>query len=353
MSHYIRQGNTYKVTNTNTLDIQVTLPVGNYIIQEDIYGNLFLEMVESFEINFKLYGDTTRNTTRIIDTFLDRSQSTGVMLSGEKGSGKSLLAKNLSIKAASLGIPTIIINVPWCGERFNSFIQSIDQPCVILFDEFEKVYDSEKQEGILTLLDGVFPTKKLFVLTCNNQWKVDEHMRNRPGRIYYMIDFNGVDKEFVEEYCDDNLNDKQYTQTIQSMIGIFDTFNFDMLKALVEEMNRYNETPQQAMNMLNINPMLCDKDMFDVISVVDNQVIVDPNTLDSKRLRINPLQGSFSIEYYNRADDDKYCCVYFNDTNLKNYDTHSGVFTFINDTGSEVKLLRSHSRYTNYTKLLV
>jgi hypothetical protein len=35
---------------------------------------------------------------------------------------------------------------------------------------------------------------------------------------------------------------------------LFGEFNFDLLKALVEEMNRYNETPQEALEMLNAKP---------------------------------------------------------------------------------------------------
>jgi hypothetical protein len=39
-----------------------------------------------------------------------------------------------------MGVSTIVMNEPWSGERFNAFIQSIRQPCIMLFDEFEKVY---------------------------------------------------------------------------------------------------------------------------------------------------------------------------------------------------------------------
>ena len=131
-------------------------------------------------------------------------------------------------------------------------MQDIDQPCVVLFDEFEKVYDRDGQEAILTLLDGVFPSKKLFVLTCNDKWRVDSHMRNRPGRIFYMINFVGLDEAFIREYCADNLNDKSHTDKIVNIASVFSAFNFDMLKALVEEMNRYNESPQDALRILNV-----------------------------------------------------------------------------------------------------
>jgi hypothetical protein len=81
-------------------------------------------------------------------------------------------------------------------------------------------------------------------------------MRNRPGRIFYMLEFKGLDQEFIREYCTDNLRDaslKNIDQICQTA-GLFSQFNFDMLKALVEEMNRYNETPREAMKMLNAKP---------------------------------------------------------------------------------------------------
>ena len=268
MSYFIRNANTFKVADENALDIQDKLPVGNYTVKQDQFGNMFLEMIDSFELPKKMYGDTTKNSGRILNTYMDRTASTGVLLTGEKGSGKTLLAKSLSIEAAKQEIPTIVINAPWHGDVFNKLIQDISQPCVILFDEFEKVYDEEEQASMLTLLDGVFPTKKLFVLTCNDKWRIDRHMRNRPGRIFYSLEFKGLDQEFIVEYCEDNLNAKQHIDKICQVASLFSEFNFDMLKALVEDMNRYNETPQEVLRLLNAKPE------YDTGSRYEMQVLV-------------------------------------------------------------------------------
>lgn len=219
---------------------------------------IYLEKVDSFEPIKRVYGDTLKNADRILSTFLDRrGKSTGVMLTGEKGSGKTLLARTLTIEAARRwNIPTIIINSPWTGDKFNKLIQDIDQPCIVLFDEFEKVYDDDEQESILTLMDGVFPTEKLFILTCNDKWRVDKHMRNRPGRIYYMLDFRGLEEPFIREYCAENLRPEyqHHTDKIVTIAHLFSEFNFDMLKAVVEEINRYGDTPQEAVRILNVKP---------------------------------------------------------------------------------------------------
>ena len=95
MAYFLKSGNTFRVSSKEAMDLHDYLPAGNYVIKKDPFENLFLEMIDSFEIKGKRYGDLDKNTTRILNTFNDRPATTGVMLAGEKGSGKSLLAKNL------------------------------------------------------------------------------------------------------------------------------------------------------------------------------------------------------------------------------------------------------------------
>lgn len=253
MTYFLKHGNAFTVSTKDSMDLHEALPPGNYVIKKSMQG-LFLEAIDGFENPSKIYGNTLKHASRILDTFSRRPSSTGVMLAGEKGSGKTLLAKVISNQAAQTGIPTIIINSPYCGDEFNSFLQMIEQPTIVMFDEFEKVYPKEHQEHILTLLDGVFPSKKLFILTCNDKWKIDANMRNRPGRVYYMMDFKGLGLDFIREYCLDNLNETKYADRICAISMLFYEFNFDMLKAIIEEMNRYNESPEAALELLNVKP---------------------------------------------------------------------------------------------------
>ena len=74
----------------------------------------------------------------------------GILLWGPPGTGKTLLARVLGMKCVEQDYPCVIINTPWSGDNFNRFIQTIDQPCMILFDEFEKIYSREQQELLLT-----------------------------------------------------------------------------------------------------------------------------------------------------------------------------------------------------------
>lgn len=302
MTHFIKNANVFTIAPAGSLDIHSTLPVGTYIVKFDIKIGFFLEQAEAFgKLPSKVYGSTSKTAQRILSTYHDRENSTGVLLGGEKGSGKTMLAKMLSTLGAEIGIPTLIINTAFCGDSFNKFIQDINQECIILFDEFEKVYkgdtdeDENKQEQLLTLLDGVFPQKKLFILTCNNMFKIDDHLKNRPGRIFYFLEYKGLEESFVREYLEDNLKDKtQIAPFIKAVGALFDTFNFDMMKAMVEEMNRYNETVSEVMEYINTRPSFSYNVKFDVeVKPIGSMPKVE--TLYTKVVCGNPLANEHEI----------------------------------------------------------
>lgn len=330
MAYFLKNGTTFRVSSKEAMDLHEQLPAGNYTVAVDMTGNFYLEQIDSFEIPAKMYGNTLRHTDRIINSFWDRPQQTGVLLNGEKGSGKTLLAKNISVQLAKQGVPTIVINRDWTGDGFFKLLQDIDQPCVVLFDEFEKVYDRDKQEEILTLLDGVFGSKKLYVLTVNDKWRVNEHMRNRPGRLFYLLDFKGLDVEFIRDYCEDRLNNKQYIDQICALTSLFNQFNFDMLKALVEEMNRYNESPTEALEMLNAKPEYDSGARYD-ITLIDGGKEIPIERLDRNEWRGNPLAvAGVTVEYDPDPSNDEaeWKDFRFTPENLINLDSQSGKFIF-------------------------
>lgn len=350
---YLKSGTTYRVTSREAIDLHDRLPAATFSVKYDERANqYYLEVVESFTTSGKIYGDTIAQKNRILATFHDRAASTGVVLAGSKGSGKTLLAKLLSIDAATEGIPTLLVNQPFRGEEFNSFIQGIDQEAVIIFDEFEKVYSREQQPGLLTLLDGVYSTKKLFVLTCNDQWHIDSHMRNRPGRIFYRLDFTGVSPEFIEEYCGENLTNTGYIESIVRLSTLFDEFNFDILKALVEEMNRYGEDPQTVMRMLNAKPEMGRETVFTIVELQMNGKTVAAKLMEDGGTFVgNPLNGVV-IEYEAEGDgaDRDWRVARFAPTDLVALDGNAGTFRFENPAGM-LRLARKKPTPVDYSKL--
>jgi len=364
MATYFKQGNTVRVAPEGAVNLGSTLGPNYYAVMRDEFGNFFLSTVSEFKLPARMYGKINEYADRIITTFNDRSQSTGVLLSGEKGSGKTLLAKVLCNRVTEQGFPVIIVNKAYVGDEFNSFIQSISEPAVVLFDEFEKVFDDEEQEKILTLLDGVYQSKKLFILTCNDSWRLDRNMKNRPGRLYYMIEFEGLDADFIEEYCQVNLLDTSKTDSVGKVAALFDQFNFDMLQTLVEELNRFGGTAQEAVGLLNIKPTSGNNSEFSCDVFVDQKmcrknatwhgnplsesvvISVDSDDDDDTPVDLPSIGSSVDCEVPRRESDIE--CVVMQSNDIINVDAKKGVFVFENSEGHRIVMRRVDTYKFNY-----
>jgi hypothetical protein len=209
----------------------------------------------------------------------------------------------------------------------------------------------------LTLLDGVFPTKKLFVLTCNDKWRIDSHMRNRPGRLFYMLDYKGLDAAFIMEYCADNLKKslQKHTEKLCQIASLFGEFNFDMLKATVEEMNRYDEAPEEALKMLNVKPEFDSGNRFTMKVIKDGEEIRITD-MESTEWKGNPLQNLVNVhikEYDSEADEDgdidwNWNQIRFDPSQIKKIDSQAGKFVFANSEGVQLVLSKVQEKSYNY-----
>lgn len=353
---YLKSGSTIRIRDDGAIKPFDRLPAETYTVKfDDRAGEFFLEQIENFELPDKIYGKNINYADRILKTFDDRPGSTGVLLSGIKGAGKTLLAKQVAVKGREQGIPTIVINRDWHGDEFNSFIQSINMPAIVMFDEFEKIYDWGSQRKILTLFDGVFPSRKLFLVTTNTDRDISEFMQNRPGRVYYNFSFDTLGQDFIKEFLEDRLEDKSKIEDILKYTKVFSFFNFDMLNAAVEEMNRYGESLTEVLEVLNIKPENRSTDTYRLDILAGNQKI----TVDRS---YNSFQPN-NFEYLIWADDDMpkelakdeqvkkviedvanensfgEPSLIFNPTHIKEFDQNTNTFVYnIERNGASVEL---------------
>ena len=122
------------------------------------------------------------------------TDTTGVMLAGTKGTGKTIMAKVL---AKESNLPIIIVDPQYPEHRLIKYFKQINTPVCILFDEVDKSFDTEK---MLDFLDGLQKTsKKLVIMTCNNLHKVSEYLQDRCSRIRYLRKYTTDDNlEFLD-----------------------------------------------------------------------------------------------------------------------------------------------------------
>ena len=202
---------------------------------------MYLTRVKPFTFPSKMYGNIDSTFAKIDKTFSSRDNSTGVLLSGVKGSGKTLLTKYIATKYIKKGVPVILIN-QYISPSLLTDLASNMKEAVFIFDEFDKVwYDNTEdgvgndvQNGLLTLLDGLYTSKKLFIFTCNDEHRVNPHMINRPSRIYYTFKYKVLPQSIIEEICDDRLKKGKYKKEIVNISNLYGNFTYDILTSLID-----------------------------------------------------------------------------------------------------------------------
>lgn len=191
-----------------------------------------------------IFGPMKGKEKKVFDAYDRHSSNTGIILSGEKGLGKSLFSRSLAHIAMERGMPIIMVDSR--ARDIATFIATLDQPTMFLLDEFEKHFkirdlngdeDTGGQLQFLSLLDGTDGAKRLVVITCNDTYDLSQFFLDRPGRFYYNLQFTypGAEeaREFIR-YCGLEGHDEEVQRL--SSLGTLIGFSYDALRAIVEEL---------------------------------------------------------------------------------------------------------------------
>lgn len=252
--HIVESGKRYRIFN-NAITTYDQLPPKTYRVDYDPETRIFsLLEAHDFEIpETKIYGQHLDKVKKVLNSMDKMNRNLGVILSGDKGIGKSLFSKCLGLKARKKGIPVILVNE--YHEGIANFLEEIEQTVMILFDEYDKTFDEKKhncQAEMLSLFDGVSAGKKLFVITCNEIQSLSQYLINRPGRFHYHFRFLYPTADEIRNYMEDKL-DKQYYDEIENVIAfsVRMNLNYDCLRSIAFELNNGLKF-QEAINDLNI-----------------------------------------------------------------------------------------------------
>lgn len=261
----ISQGdNTYDIFD-DSLRVYDSLPPQPYVVRFSKNRGFYLSRYADMEITEpKVYGVHDAKVQKVMAAFKEMNRSLGVILSGDKGIGKSLFAKMLARTAIENNMPVIVVDTFFKG--IASYIEGIEQEVMVLFDEFDKTFgeiqtengEASPQTGLLTLFDGLSSGKKLFVVTCNELRKLNSYLVNRPGRFHYHFRFEHPSADEIRQYLQDKLRPEYYREIddVVSFSGKVN-LNYDCLRSIAFELN-HGLPFSDAIKDLNIINIECE-----------------------------------------------------------------------------------------------
>lgn len=254
----VNAGSRYQVYGEDVQTFK-ELPIATYSIGYHQQMGFWLVKHNDLEVNEeRIYGSHGRKVDKVFNSFKLSERNFGIILSGKKGIGKSLFARMIAEKAIENDLPVIIVDTAIPG--ISDFLSSIEQEVVIIFDEFEKTFgksgkddSNDPQIELLSLFDGIDNGKKLFVITCNRVYDLNEFLVNRPGRFHYHFEIGCPTSDEVRDYLNDKLG-SGYQEDIEKVVKLaqMSDITYDCLRAIAFDL-RQGYPLEETLLDLNIN----------------------------------------------------------------------------------------------------
>lgn len=244
--------------NTDGLECDLT-PGMVYNIKVDSYTRVVsLEETTPFSMPSKVYYTSRdkRFIDKVINSYkLSENGFTGVMLSGLKGSGKTIMAKSIANES---NLPIINIDKsirPWALKVLVELLG--DTNICFMFDELDKLLEDYDDSALLQILDGADTKGKHMILfTCNNEKYISEYLIDRCSRIRYWRKFDEMSPSLIMEVLNDKLNDKKEVESLTDFIkDNFEICSFDNIASFINEVNNYPTTTfEELFEDMNLTP---------------------------------------------------------------------------------------------------
>ena len=266
--NYVKSGSTYTPIGSLREVTNVLEPHVYQIVMPPMSGPK-LEIVDNIDLSIpkKVYGKVPSQVAKCFAAYDRRPRNTGVLLSGERGMGKTLFIRIAMNEALKRDIPVIVLSRTKALEAYVGLINSITQPVLVVMDEFEKNFDtddkSEDQGTFLSMLDGLGSSqKRMFIASVNYRHKISQFMINRPGRFYYHFEFKPLsDVEMIEYLTNETKGVDQ--KSIKYAVQIMQNYpiNYDGLSAIAAELNAgidINETLRDLnLDRIGVSALQC------------------------------------------------------------------------------------------------
>lgn len=247
--HSFPKGSGYELENGKVYDLMIGTS----------WGGTFTKFTINGELNTPKKVYTTKKDEIFIKRVLrnfnsNDANTTGVLLVGDKGCGKTMSAKILAERA---NLPIIIINPRTELDKINDFFKQFDSPVCILFDEVDKQFRTSE---LLTFLDGLQKTvKKLVIMTANDGDAISNFLKNRCSRMRYYRHYSMMEdaKEYAELICDEfEIKDDEKKQLCDFIIEKIQCPSIDNILSFIKEYiftKDWELTLDEVLMFMNIN----------------------------------------------------------------------------------------------------
>lgn len=288
-------------------------------------------VADKFTLPDKIFGSLNKKAIRVWNDYVYNNSSTGVLLTGDQGTGKSLVGMIISNIAIANGLMVYTLNGSMnnISDGIGSIINYLDSlnNCVIFIDEFGKLFRNDVQNNFLTMLSDFNNSKKIFILTENYLYNINSFILNRPGRVKYHFDFVKIDQDLLIEYCHYRFLSIEKTNELESLLLRASAFSYDELKAIVDEWIKYpNDSLEQVLSVLNVSRLRTPA-TYELISVIDKETGKDIRFTPQSGLSKSDLgcdRGSID-SYYNRSHASGFTVyLHNNDISDSNKKVHRG-----------------------------
>ena len=233
---WLQDGNIFNQGSTTTVSHPEGLPKGIYEVKLSMTGFYLSKIAESFTFDYKLYGLNQKFIDYVLKTYENTTGNLGILLDGIKGTGKTVVAKEL---CNHLQLPVILVQSMGSdtNDKLIKYLSTaIDFDCIFFFDEYEKEF--KDSSDVLSFMDGTYNSiyRKVFLLT-TNELNVDSNLLGRPSRIRYKKSFGNLSEEVTREILNDILEDKTAIEKVIELTHSMNIITIDLIKAIATEIN--------------------------------------------------------------------------------------------------------------------
>ena len=126
----IKHGNVYDLFSDSDIETYNKYPVGTYQVTFTPQGYKLLETEDLECKEEKVYGNEPEKLNKVLKAYKKSNRSLGVMMTGKKGTGKTLFVQLLSDAAMKLGLPVLLVSEATPG--LAEFLKTIQQEVMVV-----------------------------------------------------------------------------------------------------------------------------------------------------------------------------------------------------------------------------